>query len=279
MRRHHSGTQATVQRYQRPSRHIVGKLPKRSKKIPYTIAAALVIVGAVYGLFYSSLFQIHHIEASGNETISTEAIQTAVRQRLAERRWFVVPSATLLTVPDTVIAKDLRTPRVAGVTIERDFPNTLKVHVVEKKVAMIWLNNGVRYGLDSQGLVITETLDDTAADSLVITNSNRITGSTVGEQAVEPQILHLIRDIHAALQSQKLGVQVYDTAHLHEYRVDAVLHGGAVIRFHTRRPISEQATALHQFLLSLQKEHPRWPELLSYIDLRFGATRIYYRMK
>jgi cell division protein FtsQ len=99
--------------------------------IVVSVLAILLIVGVVgvSALSRTSAFQIEHIDAAETEHVSAQKIA-----QLAA----VEKGATLLNVDTDRITQNLRrNPWVGTVVISREFPDTLKVTVVERKIGYV----------------------------------------------------------------------------------------------------------------------------------------------
>lgn len=139
-------------------------------------ACALLGYGA-YWTWTSPVFKVSNVEVVGAERLSTRTIVESV-DLLGESMF----NADFASAQEELYAQ----PLVNSVRIERDWPNTVKVIVEERKPWGTWEQSFVQYTIDRDGVVLGQGA--APAGSPVIKSSepgNRITGDRVDYQAVD----------------------------------------------------------------------------------------------
>lgn len=140
--------------------------------------AALVLLGyGAYWTWSSPFFKVSNIEVTGNERIATGTVVEAT-SLLGESMF----DADLASAQRALYAQ----PLVNSVTIERQWPHTIKIAVVERKPWGTWEQSDVRYTIDREGVVLGTS--PAPQGSPVIKSSepgNRIVGDRVDYQAVD----------------------------------------------------------------------------------------------
>ncbi len=108
--------------------------------------AALVLLGyGAYWTWSSPFFKVSNIEVTGNERIATGTVVEAT-SLLGESMF----DADLASAQRALYAQ----PLVNSVTIERQWPHTIKIAVVERKPWGTWEQSDVRYTIDREGVVL-----------------------------------------------------------------------------------------------------------------------------
>lgn len=140
--------------------------------------AVLVLLGyGAYWTWSSPFFKVSNIEVTGNERIATGTVVEAT-SLLGESMF----DADLASAQRALYAQ----PLVNSVTIERQWPHTIKIVVVERKPWGTWEQSDVRYTIDREGVVLGTS--PAPEGSPVIKSSepgNRIVGDRVDYQAVD----------------------------------------------------------------------------------------------
>lgn len=118
------------------------------------MAILLGVIGGVSALYRSQLFEIRTVDVIGAERLTVDAI----RSRAA-----VPQGATLLRFPAGAIkARLLDYAWIADAQVTRDFPNTLRIRVVERKPAAVVDTGETFWVVDSSGMVLGEqSLEET----------------------------------------------------------------------------------------------------------------------
>lgn len=119
----------------------------RRKLVGLGVAGAVLVLGAVavYLLFFSPVLAVTDVKVSGNELVSTEEVLETAQVVLGE---------PLLTTDIGLIGS-----RVAGllpveaVTVERRFPNTLSVALIERDLVYQRLHEDSYGWVDRHGIV------------------------------------------------------------------------------------------------------------------------------
>lgn len=106
----------------------------------------LTLVGYRNWLNSSDTFQIGQIDISGNELLSEDEILDLAKIDASKRIWDVNLKAAEKGIKEN--------PFVSGVTIRRDFPDILKIHIIEKQALALLKSKKKFYAIDDNGLVL-----------------------------------------------------------------------------------------------------------------------------
>lgn len=164
-------------------------------------ASMLVFVGSgAAWVWQSPIFKVANVEVVGNGMVPTDTI--VIRTQLVGQSMFTADLAGA--------QKELyRMPLVFRAQIERQWPNTVRIVVEERQAWGTWEQNGVRYTIDREGVVLGTV--PPPEGSPVIRSSEmgtRLQGDRVNYQAVDAAA-----EIYDQLPRQ-LGTTVQEVAYL-----------------------------------------------------------------
>ena len=119
-------------------------------------AAILLLPTAVYAWGRSSSsFAVRHVAATGTEVVPARRVTRLLRHDYLGRNLFTVTTADVLRSLSSQ-------PYVASVAVDRDFPDTLRVHVTEYEPALYAYSGGHWYVIGTSGRVICEQAEPAA---------------------------------------------------------------------------------------------------------------------
>jgi len=215
VRRHPGGVQPPAN--DRPGRQRDWRFRRRWFVLATACTVLVGVASAGVWAWQSPLVEVSHLKVEGNERMATETI--VAKAGLLGENMFTADLATA--------QKELyRLPLVSSVNIEREWPNTLKIVVKERKAWGTWEQGGVRYTIDREGVVLgTIPPPD---DSPVIRSSepgSRLQGDRVDYQAVDAAA-----EIYERLPRQ-LGTTVKEVAFVAGKGVQVTTANGEVALF------------------------------------------------
>ena len=148
----------------------------------FVLLAALTSVFALFGygafwIYTSPIFKISDVEVTGNSRVSTPTIVNA--SGVVGQSMF---NADLSRVQRELYAL----PLIFHVSIERNWPNTIRIVVDERQAWGTWFQDAVEYTIDREGVVLG--IGPGPAGGPVIVSSeegSRIVGDRVDYQAVD----------------------------------------------------------------------------------------------
>lgn len=140
----------------------MSKENKRESKLNFFIKWTILIIlliGSIIYFLMSPLFNISHIEVSGNSKISKEEIISLSRIEKGENTYKISKSSTIQKIKEN--------PYIDTVQIKRILPDGISIEVTEREAKyMIEYGNAYVY-LDNQGYILE--LAEEALDGIIIT--------------------------------------------------------------------------------------------------------------
>ena len=226
-----------------------------SKGLLWLAGAAGVIALAGYGAYWtwtSPFFKVSNIEVRGTERMAAST---------------VVESTGLLG--DSMFNADVakaqealyQQPLVSSVRIERKWPDSIVVHIEERKTWGTWEQSGVRYSIDREGVVLG--LGAAPQGAPVIKSSepgNRVVGDRVDYQAVDAAA-----EIYEKLPRQ-LGTTVAEVAFITGKGVQVTTTNNQTALFGDSSSIAYKLSVW----AALQQEAQAQRINYTTIDLRYG---------
>lgn len=236
----------------------------------------LVINGGIFYLIcFSSFFQIKQIEITGNQKIPTHNIQEAVQNQVGRRVLFF-PTKSIFLVNLEKINKVLleEFPRIAGLSLKRNFPNILTVAIKEREPKAVFYQQGDRFFIDKQGMIFEKIINN-KHQYLEIESSILAEELKLGKRILEKELLAQILEIEQRVE-KKLNTQTVKALIVSDERLNIKILENWEIYFNLKNNVSDQVFNLGLVLdekIPIEKR-----KNLEYIDLRFGS-RVFFRYR
>ncbi len=252
----------------------------------FGLASCFILGGAVYGIFFTPILQIKHIEIQGNQKIPKEQILQITNGSLLKDFMFFEMNHFLLANTGKIEQEIYAAlPEVDSVFVKKKFPKSLEITVQERQKVAVWCqqksysvkiadseNQEVRlfrqcFALDNHGVIFEEV----EAEREVIISVESVEGS-LGDEVVDPDLLHNILQFQQALDSfvlfQEVGLRISSMHIVSKERVNAKISEGWEVYFNPGDRLDWQ---LMKVKLVLEQEIPSTKRpFLEYIDLRFA---------
>jgi len=232
----------------------------------------VIIIGLIYLLFFSPIFQIKNVQVIGLEKIKPENIDNLMNEYRAERRWLVLTNNNLLLFNSEELKSRIKQKYFfEKLEIKKKMPATIVIELKEKISAVDWLANNLCYHLDMSGMAI-EYCDGASPNMAIKDMLNK--GVVVGEPAIDRESLVYIVELaeqFGMLMNERLKlVRIEKTENL----LDFMPENGPVVRFNSNLTQTEQILRLNTLIS--QTDVGKTLGNMKYIDLRFGE-KIYYQ--
>jgi len=153
--------------------------PRARNWLVWTIPAVLVLLvtGGVFFAWLSPAFEIDSIAVEGNQRVDAAAI--AEQSGLAGENIF---TADLSAAQERLY----QLPLLKSAKVERSWPSGISITVEERQAWGTWVQGGVRYSIDREGVVLgTEAAPEGSPVVVSSEAGSRLQGDRVDYQAVE----------------------------------------------------------------------------------------------
>lgn len=180
-------------------RHIKNKIYKtRPKKLIFAqfwfwLAALFFIIAFsfFYFLFFYPGFQIKNIIISGNEKVKTQYLYDIVRGNVS----------SIFLVNKKKIEKDILEKYlvVDKLEINKNFPQTLTLHIIERKALGIYCSNDDCFFIDGEGIIF-EPLSTIPDNFTIVRQAIEDRAVFTGEQVISQNIINAISNIKKSLK-------------------------------------------------------------------------------
>lgn len=247
------------------------------------VVVAVAIVAAVLGVAFlvlsnTSTFQITSIDAVASDHVSADDIQ-----KLAK----VEEGTTLLNVDTNAITQNLmKNPWVESVSVEREFPDKLKISVTERTVEAVvvmssrsvaWYLGEGEVWLEPVNLDVSDeqSTDDVALEKATSVGAILITGvpATVDPVAGSKATDEVIAAVRSYLDgfSSDFASQIVSFTAPSEASISCVLSSGVEVSLGSPTDISSKEEVVKSLLAE-------YPDELTYINVRVPSSPSYRRI-
>lgn len=247
------------------------------------VVVVAAIVAAVLGVVFlvlsnTSTFRITSIDAVASDHVSADDIQ-----KLAN----VEEGTTLLNVDTNAITRNLmKNPWVASVSIEREFPDKLKISVTERKVEAVvvmssrsvaWYLGEGEVWLEPANLDVSdgESTDDVGLEKATSVGAILITGvpATVDPVAGSKATDDVIAAVRSYLDgfSSDFSSQIVSFTAPSEASISCVLSSGVEVSLGSPSDISSKEEVIKSLLVE-------YPDELTYINVRVPSSPSYRKI-
>jgi cell division septal protein FtsQ len=160
------------------------------------IAAITLIIGiSVWFCLYSDFFRLEKVEASGQGRLDANQLEQTALEAIKDNLILLFPDKNLFFLDIKRIESALRNEYAFDeLTIEKNWPRSLKISYNEKDYAYIWEERGKYHYIDIQGYLVTETTAEEIKNKKysLLENIATNTPATTDRVPIAPEILDFI---------------------------------------------------------------------------------------
>ena len=242
----------------------------------------LLVVGSAY-LLKRPEVTIKNIILDGNKTVSTEILESFVKEKLLGNYLFIFPRSSIFIYPRRIIEENipLKFKKIKTTKVTFNNFDSITVTVKERIPKALWCGENRLEGaipecffLDEKGFLYTQSPSFTGDVNFRFYGPLG-EGSSIGQQFLPEK---KFQEISFFLQSlQESDIQAVELAIGDERDYELYLENGTQVLFSQDEELSMVLDNLQSTLLSdTFKEHGE--VRIDYIDLRFG-NKVYYKFK
>jgi hypothetical protein len=135
-------------------------------------------------LIYSPFFKIFNVDYSGNKIISTDQIENIVKKHITPKYNFYPTNQYFLVNAKEIYDDLLVNLPLESTKVEKIFPNTLRISIVEKNSSIIYDNGESYFLLDHEGKLL-KYLDQVKVEELNPTSTTSIKSNTSTSKLIQ----------------------------------------------------------------------------------------------
>lgn len=264
------------------------KRQERSFRKYFIFAGILVTtLGAAGGIIFALVHpyvQISEVNFSGTSVLSEDGLRRTIKENLAGFNFLVVPKSSIFVANTDSLAALLvyQNPRIKQIAIEKKFPRTLAVSVVER---IMW---GIACEKIPEPEVVEQRcvyLDD---EGYGLESAPKSTGGLIrkiqlegvlpepGKELVPPELVGKMKFLDRLL-SESTGSRIIEFAYskIVPREISVRIDKGYSLIFSLEENFTESVNVLKTVLV---KEIGDKESDLEYIDLRFG-NKVFFKLK
>jgi cell division protein FtsQ len=202
---------------------------------------------------------VQDIEVTGAQTLDTKELGVITGLR---------DQSMLMLDVDAAYKNVLALPQVRSVSLERNWPNAVTLHITEREPAALWSVGGRDYAVAADGTVLAGGAPSGPAPHVIEPDSNRVMG--LGDR-VHPDAIALAMRIFKESPAF-LGQRVQKLEYRPDIGVTAVFPNNMRVTFGDERAYEYKVAVLNALLDQLAAAKQRPPRT---VDLRFGERVTY----
>lgn len=257
-------------------RRWTGNKPATLKTKLLSAATLLIGLSLAWALFYSPYFEIDNVIISGGGRINPGEVEKLTWQQINDNFLVILPQRNIFLFNKKRLIRSMSLKYAFNeLTIQKKFPQTLRINYQEKVYALIWQEGDTYYYTDSNGAVINEAnlLEVEHRDYPIV--ENRTNQMIYNEKIVINQAtINFILDLFNAFKTSETDFKVVRFVIDNDQNtLRAILEAGPEVLFNTRSGIEKQLEKL-----IIIKNEKLMDDFInkSYIDVRYGES-VYYR--
>lgn len=245
---------------------------KKTQKL-LKILVLLVGVFLLYFFLFSDYFQIKTVEIKGINKISQQKFENILNDYRYSRKLLLFSRNNLLLFSKNKFRQRIGDSYLLeSMKIDKDFPNTLKIEIQEKKADIILINDTQCMHLDDRGVVV-EYCDGAIIEQLIKIKDLRNHSLVIGDQALKEDVLNYLVQVKQYLTTKiPIDLIYYNFESSDSIKIETGQNFD--IYLNLELPYQDQLDRL--FILLGSEEVKNQLNHIKYFDLRFGE-KLYYQ--
>ena len=261
---------------------------KRRNRLWPVMAVLFVVISCLAALIYLlrlPYWQIKHIEVTGNETISADDLRLAAEELLQGEKIFIIPRRAIFAIDGKALSAAIssRFPKIAGLEVNKIFPDSLWLAVREREFFGVYCNDLDTATSTFRGEAACAYIDRSGfaydkapavSGSLILRVSSDRSDVLIPGQLLQPETMDKMREIADALDKVvAIKITGYILFSKIESEIRILAQEGFELWFKSDDDFEKAALVLKKVLEGEIKERrPR----LQYVDLRLG-NKVFYK--
>ncbi|MCD6149329.1 FtsQ-type POTRA domain-containing protein [bacterium] len=263
------------------------KKEKEKRSVFFRMAFYFLLIAfagvTVYIFMFSPFLQINYVELRGVEELEYEKVSKELSCLLDGKYLGFISRNNFILISERKIKNHLteKFKKISEVEVEKKFPDTVKVRIVERKSLLLWCSGGPCYIIDEKGRAYSGA--DFESPEIKENNLIRLEDASakpvnLGEKVLGEDYINFILELTEEIKKEALAdiSGEYQTACRAAEDVRIKTAAGWDIYFSSKVPAKQSARTLKTFLEKEMGEEKR--KNLEYVDLRV-ENKVYYKFK
>ena len=242
-----------------------------------------------YLLLFSPFLLVDNIVIEGNQDVSSLDISRAVENSLNRKYFKVFDSRNYFLVNMGNISGAMKSnfDRLEVGSVEKHFPGTIFIRVIERKAEIVWCSAGVCYFVDKDGLAYggaagaedeEEEEEELRSKRFLVVVDDGAIPVEIGKTVINPDYIGFIEAADAMIRDDlKLeAAESYHTPGTASREIGVKTVEGWILKISSEYSIDEAKKTIQMLFEKDLNEETR--KNLDYLDLRIKG-KIYYKMK
>ena len=235
-----------------------------NKKIFYLILIIIAVLFIIYGLFFSSFFEVKNIDLKGTNLVDGDQLKKVITYALNEEdNIFLYQSSDI-----SAKIKD-NFPLVSEVSIQKGLPDTIRVIIIERQPVIIWQTADKKYLVDKEGYGYLEADANNAKDLPVIIDRQNLP-LELSDKVASRNFIDFVRETIEKFEARSMlnikELRINETT----FDLEVLTNEGFVVLFDTTRSVETELDDLRRVMAHLNGVKPK-----EYIDLRVEGWAYY----
>jgi cell division septal protein FtsQ len=246
----------------------------RKQKIFILLFSALVL--ALFALsVFSNIFFIKNLDINGSEKISEDQIKKIIENQKNNKKWLILNQKNLLFFDLDIFKTSLEAKYAfENLSVNKKFPDTIKINFTEKSYALIWQEDDLYYYADNTGHVLEEAnlLEIGERDYPIITNETGVKTLGTKIEADTAYISQVLQAFRLAKEYNDIVIERF----IKDNDKDSLkikLKDGPYLYLDINSDLGEQ---LDRVIIIKNEKLKQDFANKEYIDVRFGNS-VYYK--
>ena len=244
----------------------------------------LIFVGSVgYVLFFSSFLEIRKVRLVGISELNYGDVYGKIDELLAKKDFNFVSRKNFILFPSEKIKSELKNTfkKISEVRIEKIFPDSVVVEIVERKALLMWCSAGPCYVVDENGYAYVWAdfeSEEVKQNNLLSVIDNSGKPVAVGEKVLDGDYIKFVISLKDKLENET-GIKInneYGTQSKIAQEVRVKTEEGWGIFFSSNLSMEDSIQTLETFLEKEMADKDK--SKLEYVDLR-AENKVYYKFK
>jgi cell division septal protein FtsQ len=236
----------------------------------------LIVLVVMYLIFYSPLLAITRVEISGTQNISPQVLKEKfINWQLHQRRFGIFTQNNILMFSRKWLGEQIaRDYNLASLKVDKKFPHTLRVTLVEKKPDLVWVSGGINYFLSESGEISSVISNGEQLADLPLIYDDSNSAARAGQAVLTVDKVSFIHGLITRLkQMPSVEVTAYHMLNGQGTQFNVQTKAGYTVYFDTSKDLEAQVAKLQRILDDKAFKNKPARE---YIDVRLG-DRVYYK--